>query len=51
MIMPASGSHCIDISVSTVDRAIRGNSDIVALLGDDSFVIEDRRPVYVENEL
>ena len=50
---PASGDSrtSIDISVSTVDRAIRGNSDIVALLGDDSFVIEDRRPVYVENEL
>ena len=50
---PASGDFqtSIDISNSTVDRAIRENSDIVALLGDNSFVIEDRRPVYVENEL
>ena len=50
---PASGDSqtSSDISISTVDGAIRGNSDIVALLGDDSFVIKDRRPVYVENEL
>lgn len=49
---PASGdSHTrSDFSVPTVDRAIRANSDIVALLGDDSFVIEDHRPLYVENE-
>ena len=41
----------IEINNSAVDLAIRRNSEIVDLLGDDSFVIEDRRPVFVENEL